>query len=55
MSIGRQASGLPEANMRISMSRAILSARSHKGLDVMAILAAHPAGMTLTEMAARPG
>ena len=40
---------------RNGLNRAISSAPCSKGLDVLAILAAHPAGMTLTEMAAAAG
>ena len=40
---------------RISLKPRDLVGSLQKGLDVLAILAAHPAGMTLTEMAAAAG
>jgi IclR family transcriptional regulator, pca regulon regulatory protein len=55
MSIDRQGSGLPEANMSDQHEPRDLVGSLHKGLDVLSTLAAHPTGMTLTEMAAAAG
>jgi IclR family pca regulon transcriptional regulator len=46
---------LPEAGMSDQSETRDLVGSLHKGLDVLSILAAHPAGMTLTEMAAVAG
>jgi IclR family pca regulon transcriptional regulator len=55
LSIGRRTSGLPEAKMADRVEPRDLVGSLHKGLDVLSILAAHPAGMTLTEMAEAAG
>ena len=44
-----------EAEMPDQLEPRDLVGSLHKGLDVLSILAAHPAGMTLTEMAAAAG
>ena len=46
---------LPKANMSDPPEPRDLVGSLHKGLDVLSILAAHPGGMTLTEMAAAAG
>jgi IclR family pca regulon transcriptional regulator len=55
MSIGRREIALPQAKMSDQLEPRDFVGSLHKGLDVLSILAANPAGMTLTEMAAAAG